>query len=54
MRLQADAVDRSRLKVDTRKWFISNMFPKKYGDKIDATLPGPDGGPIQEHLTVEL
>ena len=26
---------------------------KKYGDKIDATLQGPDGGPIQEHLVVE-
>jgi hypothetical protein len=46
-------VDRSRLMVDTRKWLLSKMFPKKYGDKIDATLSGPDGGPIQQSLTVE-
>jgi hypothetical protein len=27
---------------------------QKYGDKIDATLQGPDGGPIQtEHTIVE-
>jgi hypothetical protein len=29
------------------------MFPKEYLDKIDATVSGPDGGPIQEHPTVE-
>ena len=26
-------VDRSRLMVDTRKWLLSKMFPKKYGFK---------------------
>ena len=25
---------------------------KKYGDKIDATLSGPDGGPIQTENTI--
>jgi hypothetical protein len=33
---EGDMVDRSRLMVDTRKWLLSKMFPKKYGDKIDA------------------
>jgi len=27
-------VNRSRLRVDTRKWLISKMNPKKYGDKV--------------------
>jgi transposase-like protein len=31
--LAGDAVDRSRLAVETRKWLLSKMFPKKYGDK---------------------
>ena len=31
------AVSRDRLKVDTRKWALSKMNPKKYGDKIDVT-----------------
>jgi hypothetical protein len=31
------AVQRDRLKVDTRKWLLAKMHPKKYGDKIDMT-----------------
>ena len=48
-----DQLDRSRLMVDARKWLASKLAPKKFGDKIDATLSGPDGEPIQEYLTVE-
>lgn len=29
-----EALQRSRLRVDTRKWLMSKMAPKKYGDKI--------------------
>ena len=36
-----------------RKWLLSKMFPNKHGDKVEAQLSGPDGGPIQEHLSVE-
>jgi len=35
---EGDMVDRSRLMVDTRKWLLSKMFPKKYGDKVVAEL----------------
>ena len=28
-------IQRSRLRVDTRKWAASKMAPKKYGDKLD-------------------
>jgi hypothetical protein len=38
-------VDRSRLMVDTRKWLLSKMFPKKYGDRVATELSGPDDGP---------
>jgi hypothetical protein len=27
-------INRSRLRVDTRKWYISKVLPKKYGEKI--------------------
>ncbi len=38
-------VQRSRLKVDTRKWIISKLLPKIYGDKLQHT--GGDGaGPV--------
>lgn len=29
-----------RLQVDTRKWIMSKMKPKKYGDKVDVTSDG--------------
>ena len=49
-----DHVDRSRLMVDARKWLASKLAPRKYGEKIDATVSGPDGGPVQQHPTVEF
>lgn len=33
-------VQAHRLKVDTRKWLMSKMKPKKYGDKLDVTTDG--------------
>lgn len=35
-----EVVNRSRLRVDTRKWIMSKMKPKKYGDKLDLTSDG--------------
>jgi hypothetical protein len=31
---------RSRLRVDTRKWYLSKVMPKKYGEKLDVTSDG--------------
>ena len=28
-------IQRSRLRIDTRKWMLSKMAPKKYGDKLE-------------------
>lgn len=30
-----DVIARARLRVDTRKWLLSKLQPKKYGDKMD-------------------
>lgn len=30
-------VQRDRLRVDSRKWLLSKLQPKKYGDKVDIT-----------------
>lgn len=35
-----EALQRSRLRVDTRKWLMSKMKPKKYGEKMDVTSDG--------------
>lgn len=34
-RYNGEAVGRSRLRVDTRKWVACKVLPKVYGDKID-------------------
>ena len=39
-RLNSEAIQRSRLRYDARKWLISKLNPKKYGDKIDMTTQG--------------
>lgn len=36
----AEVVARSRLRVDSRKWMLSKMLPKVYGDKIDLNHSG--------------
>ena len=33
--LNSEFVQRSKLKIDARKWMLSKMLPKKYGDKLD-------------------
>lgn len=38
---------RSKLRVETRKWLLSKLKPKKYGDKVQTEISGPDGGPVQ-------
>ena len=35
-----EVTNRSRLRVDTRKWLMAKMKPKKYGEKLDLTSDG--------------
>jgi hypothetical protein len=44
--LNGEHVQRSRLRVDTRKWFASKVAPKIYGDKIETAVTGANGGPL--------
>lgn len=38
--VDATAVARNRLRVDSRKWLLSKLAPKKYGDKIEHEHKG--------------
>lgn len=40
MVLNNEHVQRSRLRVDTRKWYLSKIKPKRYGEKLDVTTLG--------------
>lgn len=44
-------MNRSRLRVDTRKWFLSKVLPKIYGEKL--ALTGADGGPLETVSRIE-
>jgi hypothetical protein len=43
-----------RLLSDNRKWLLSKLAPKKYGDKVELNGPGPGGahlfGSIERHI----
>lgn len=51
--LNGEHVQRSRLRVDTRKWLLSKALPKVYGDKIQQEVTGGDGGPVQVTIANE-
>lgn len=40
-----DHIQRSRLRIDSRKWLLSKALPKIYGDKL--ALTDSDGGPLK-------
>lgn len=43
LRTIGEAIQRSRLKIDARKWALSKMNPKKYGDKQEIDHKSSDG-----------
>lgn len=53
-RLNGENIQRSRLRVESRKWLMSKQKPKKYGDKVQQEVSGPNGKPIENHWTVEF
>lgn len=38
--LNGEHVQRSRLRIETRKWLMAKMKPKKYGEKLDVESGG--------------
>lgn len=45
-------IARSKLRVDARKWLLSKMMPKKYGDKLEQTVVGDPEKPV--HIKAEI
>lgn len=35
-----EVTNRSKLRVESRKWYLSKVLPKKFGEKIDVTSDG--------------
>lgn len=39
-------VQKQRLQVESRKWMLSKMLPKQFGDKVTQEITGEDGGAL--------
>ncbi len=46
-----DMIEHRKLQVDTRKWALARMSPKKYGDRMENRLSGPEGEALKIVVT---
>lgn len=44
--LDSEHVQRSRLRIDTRKWYLSKVMPKKYGDRSIIATEDDEGNTL--------
>lgn len=50
IRVDNGAVQAKRLEIDTKKWALSKMNPKKYSDKINIGLSGTNDEPLKVEI----
>jgi hypothetical protein len=53
-RIDPAGVQRNRIRAEHRLKLLAKWNPRKWGDKQDHTLHGPDDGPIQAKVIVEF
>lgn len=46
-----DMIEHRKLQVDTRKWALARMFPKKYGDATMLKHADADGNSLKVEVT---
>ncbi|MGT5975010.1 terminase small subunit-like protein [Escherichia coli] len=53
---ESAAVAKARLRIDTRKWALARMNPKKYGDKVSQEIDhkSSDGSMATKPTTIRL
>jgi hypothetical protein len=42
-----------RVRVDTRKWFLAKMHPRKFSEKVISEVTGANGAPLQIEAKVQ-
>jgi len=40
MKKNRELIERTKIRIDARKWMLGKMMPKKYSDKLDITTNG--------------
>jgi hypothetical protein len=49
-----DHIQRSKLRVDTRKFLMAKIAPRLYGDKVALEHTGKDGAPLAPVINVTI
>lgn len=44
--------DDKRIRIDARKWYAGKLRPKRYGEKVQQEVSGPDGKPIEGKIEI--
>lgn len=52
--MDAEFAQRSKLRIETRKWMAGKLAPKKYGEKASLELSGKDGAPLIPVINVSI
>lgn len=55
LEIDGEAIQRSKLRADNRKWIAAKLNPQRYGDKLDVTsggekLPAPNSVTIDARV----
>tara|TARA_R110000737_G_scaffold271785_1_gene278849 strand:- start:6 stop:443 length:438 start_codon:yes stop_codon:yes gene_type:complete len=50
-KINSEFVQRSRLRIDARKWMLGKMDSKKYGDRVTNELIGDSEKPLSIEIT---
>jgi hypothetical protein len=45
------AIQKHKLQVDTRKWLLARLAPKKYGDRL--AIAGDESSPLKVEQTID-
>lgn len=53
-RIDHNVIHRNKLQIDTRKWMLSKMQPKKFGDKIDITTKDKEINTVNQTIPTEI
>lgn len=49
-----DHVAKDKLRIESRKWLLSKLLDRQYGDKSKHEVTGKDGGPVKTESSVQF
>lgn len=52
-RENGEAMRRSQLRIETRKWVAARLLPKRWGDKTVTEVTGPNGTPLIQPQVID-